>query len=351
MRKTNKIAMLYKPFDLRMEERVIEDPRPGEIQIEIKCALTCGTDVKTYKRGYPFRQPPYSIGHEYSGIIVAVGEGVDPGLIGKRAVTSNGAGCQYCFYCKRDLDNLCEKFESNFDEFVQMGGGFANFINVHAPIVKTNLKVFPESVTFEQAAMAEPISVALHGINKAEIGIGDTVAILGAGPIGLIMTQLAKYRGATVIVIEKNKFRLSEAGKKGSDILINPDDVEDVISAVKSKANGGRGPDKVMEAVGLPETWELAIEMVRKGGVVVEFGGCPAGTKISVDTKRLHYDELTIKGSYGATAYETDASFELLLRGMIQAKDYISGTYPLEKTKEALDSHMNGKGIKFEIKP
>ena len=143
MKKTNKIAMLYKPFDLRMEERAIEDPHPGEIQIEIKCALTCGTDVKTYKRGYPFRQPPYSIGHEYSGIIVAVGEGVDPGLIGKRAVTSNGAGCQYCFYCKRGLDNLCEKAESNFDEFAQMGGGFANFINVHAPIVKTNLKVFP----------------------------------------------------------------------------------------------------------------------------------------------------------------------------------------------------------------
>jgi len=351
MGKNNKIAMLYKPFDLRIEEIVIEDPRPGEIQIEIKCALTCGTDVKTYKRGYPFRHPPYSLGHEYSGIIVAVGEGIDPGLIGKRAVTSNGSGCQYCFYCKRDSDNLCEGFESNFDEFAQMGGGFARFINVHAPIVKQNLKIFPESVTFEQAAMVEPVSVVLHGINKAEIGIGDTVTILGAGPIGLIMTQLAKYRGATVIVVEKNKLRLDEAGKKGADILINPADVEDVISTVKSKANGGRGPDKVIEAVGLPETWELAIEMVRKGGVVVEFGGCPGDTKISVDTKRLHYDELTIKGSYGATAYDTEVAFELLLRNMIQAKDYISGTYPLEKTKEALDFHMEGEGIKFEIKP
>jgi len=351
MKRTNKIAMWYGPFDLRMEERSIEDPGPGEVQIEIKCALTCGTDVKTYKRGYPFRQSPYSLGHEFSGIIVAVGEGVDPELIGKRAVTSNGAGCQYCFYCKRGLDNLCEKIESNFDEFVQMGGGFARYINVHASIVKQNLMVFPESMSFEQAAMVEPVSVVLHGINKAEIEIGNTVAILGAGPIGLLMTQLAKLRGASVIVVEKNELRLKEAEKKGGDILINSDEVDDIVRFVKSNANGGRGPDQVIEAVGLPETWEMAIEMARKGGIVVEFGGCPSDTKIAVDTKRLHYDELTIKGSYSATAYETELAFNLLSGGVIQSKDYISGIYPLEKTKEALDAHLSGKGIKFEIKP
>jgi L-iditol 2-dehydrogenase len=351
MEKSNKIAMWYKPFDLRIEERPIEDPGPGEVQIEIKSALTCGTDVKTYKRGYPFRQPPYSLGHEFSGIVVAVGEGVDPELVGKRAVTSNGAGCQFCFYCKRDSDNLCENIESNFDEFVQMGGGFARYINVHAPIVKQNLMVFSESMSFEQAAMVEPVSVVLHGINKAEIEVGDTVAILGAGPIGLLMTQLAKLRGAFVMVVEKNEFRLNEAKKKGADILINPGETVDEVGFVKSKANGGRGPDRVIEAVGLPETWELAIKMARKGGIVVEFGGCPSDTKISVDTKRLHYDELTIKGSYSATAYETELAFSLLSRGIIQSEDYISGIYPLDKTKEALDAHLSGKGIKFEIKP
>lgn len=351
MERINRIAMCYGPLDLKMEERPLEEPRPGEIQIEIKCALTCGTDVKTYKRGYPHRTPPYSLGHEFSGVIVAVGEGMDPELIGKRAVTSNGAGCQYCFYCKRDLDNLCEGIESNFDEFVQMGGGFAQYINVHAPIVKQNLMIFPESMPFEQAAMVEPLSVVLHGINRAEIGIGDTVGIIGTGPIGLLMIQLAKLRGASVIAVDKNELRLKEARKLGADVVINPGEVNDLVDAVRSKANGGRGPDEVIECAGFPETWETAIAMARQGGTVVEFGGCPSGTKIAVDTKRLHYDELTIKGSYSATAYETELAFNLLSRGVIQSKDYISGTYPLERTKEALDAHLSGKGIKFEIKP
>jgi L-iditol 2-dehydrogenase len=199
--------------------------------------------------------------------------------------------------------------------------------------------------------MVEPDTVVVHGINKAEIEIGDTVTILGAGPIGLLMTQMAKARGAYVMVVEKSELRLKEAKRKGADIVINPDEVDNVIKAVRSKANGGRGPDRVIEAVGLPETWEIAVEMARKGGVVVEFGGCPSGTKFTVDTKRLHYDELTIKGSYSATAYETEVAFELLLRGVIQASEYISGTFPLEKTKDALEAHLSGEGIKFEIKP
>ncbi|HEY3316710.1 MAG TPA: zinc-binding dehydrogenase [Bacillota bacterium] len=351
MKGINKMAMCYGNLDLRIEEHPIDEPRKGEVQLKVMAALTCGTDVKIYKRGYPFLKPPFPVGHEYAGEVIAVGEGIDPGLIGKGLVTSNGAGCQYCFYCMRDQDNLCEGIETDFDEYVQMGGGFAQYINVHAPIVKQNLLVVPEGMSYEQAAMVEPVSVALHGVNMGDLKIGDTVAIIGAGPMGLLQTQLAKMRGAYVMSIEKNNERRETAGKLGADLLINPDDHEDLIKAVREQANGGRGPDVVIESVGLPQTWELAIELARKGGTVVEYGGCPSGTKITVDTKRLHYDELTIKGSYSASAYETVVAFNLLSRGAIKAEDYISGVYPLEKTKEALDAHMNQKGIKFEIKP
>lgn len=345
------MAMCYGNLDLRIEERPLDEPRPGEVQLAVKAALTCGTDVKIYKRGYPFLKPPFPVGHEYAGEVIAVGEGMDPGLIGRGVVTSNGAGCQLCFNCMRDRDNLCEGIEADFDEYVQMGGGFAEYINVHAPIVKQNLKVIPEGVPYEQAAMVEPVSVALHGVNQADIKIGDTIAIIGAGPMGLLQTQLAKLRGARVISIEKSRERLAQAGRLGADVLINPDGVGDLVKAVRSTANEGRGPDQVIESVGLPQTWELAIEMARKGGTVVEYGGCASGTKISVDTKRLHYDELTIKGSYSASAYETEVAFNLLARGVIRASDYISGTYPLEKTKQALDAHLNQQGIKFLIKP
>ena len=350
--KKNKIAMCYGPSDLKVEERLIDDPLPGEVQIEIKSALTCGTDVKIYKRGSPFLEPPFPLGHEFAGIVSAVGDGVDPSLIGKRVVTSNGAGCQFCFYCIRNQDNLCEKSESEFDQYVQMGGGFAQYINVHAPIVKANLKVIPDDVSYEQAAMVEPLSVAIHGINRADLQVGDSVAIIGAGPMGLLFISLAKMRGAAkVIVIEKNEFRLKKAKEFGANILFNPSEEIDVIKSVLNSANGGRGPDKVIEAVGSPSTWEMAIAMTRKGGTVVEYGGCPSNTKISVDTQRLHYDELTIKGSYSATAYETEVAFELLANKVIEAKNYISGTYSLDNVKEALEAHASQKGIKFEIIP
>ena len=347
----NKMAMCYGPLDLKVEEREIEDPRPGEVQVQIKAALTCGTDVKIYKRGYPFLTPPFPVGHEFAGIVTAVGAGMDPDLVGKRVVTSNGAGCQYCFYCMRDQDNLCEGMEDDFDEFVQMGGGFAEYINVHAPIVKQNLMVFPDDVPFESASMVEPLSVALHGINMAGIEIGDTIAIIGAGPMGLLKTQLAKMRGAYIIVIEKDAGRLEHARRLGADVVINPGEVDDVVKAVREKANDGRGPDRVIEAVGLPATWELAVDLVRKGGTVVEYGGCAKGTTITVDTVRLHYDEIVIKGSYSASALETEIAFRLLSRGMIKAEDYVSGVYSLDDTKKALDAHMNGEGIKFLIKP
>jgi L-iditol 2-dehydrogenase len=349
--KSNKMAMCYGPYDIKIENREIDEPKPGEVQVQVKAALTCGTDVKIYKRGYPFLTPPFPVGHEFSGIVVSVGEGVDPSLIGKGVVTSNGAGCQYCYYCMRDQDNLCEGMEEDFDEFVQMGGGFAEYINVHAPIVKQNLKIIPEGVSFEQASLVEPLSVALHGVNMADIKIGDTVAIIGAGPMGLLKTQLAKLRGAYVIIIEKDKKRLAKAKELGADIIINPEEVEDVVAAVKSNANEGRGADSVIEAVGYPETWELAIKLARKGGTVVEYGGCAKGTTITVSTERLHYDELKIKGSYSATSYETEIAFKLLSRGVIKTEDYVSGVYSLDETKDALEAHMKGLGIKFVIKP
>ena len=351
MKKKNKMAVIYGPMDMKIIETEIEDPKPGQVQLKIMAALTCGTDVKIYKRGYPFLTPPFPTGHEYAGIVTEVGEGVDPSLIGKRVVTSNGAGCQYCFYCKRGQDNLCEGMEEDYDEYVQMGGGFGEYINVSAAIVKANLAEFGEDTSFERAAMVEPLSVALHGVNKADLKVGDTLAIIGAGPMGLLKTQLAKMRGAKVIMVEMNADRLKKAGEMGADVLINPGEVEDVVAEVRKAANDGRGPDAVIEAVGQPATWELAIDLVRKGGTVVEYGGCAKGTTITVDTVRLHYDEITIKGSYSATAEETEVAATLLKRNLIRAEDYISGVYPLDQAKEAIEAHMNGEGIKFVIKP
>jgi L-iditol 2-dehydrogenase len=166
------------------------------------------------------------------------------------------------------------------------------------------------------------------------------------------MTQLCKLRGAAVvIVIDKDSDRLLAAKHLGADYTINANEVKDVISEVKTIANEGEGVDTSIEAVGLPETWEEALHLTRKGGTVVLFGGCPAGTKISIETEMLHYSELTIKGSYNATAYEIETAFNLLCRKIIQVEEYISGKFALSDVKKALEMHMAQKGIKYAIIP
>lgn len=342
--KTRK-AMWYAPMDLRLEEIDIPPLNEGEILVKVQVALTCGTDIKIYRRGHPLITPPYPLGHEFSGVVVDIGKGISDNLIGKRIVTSDAASCHLCFYCKRGLENLCKNHQI-------LSGAFADYVKVPKEIVSQNLKIIPESMSFEEAAMVEPLSCALHGVNRANIKIGDIISIIGAGPMALLMTQLCKLRGAAVvIVIDKDSDRLLAAKHLGADYTINANEVKDVISEVKTIANEGKGVDTSIEAVGLPETWEEALHLTRKGGTVVLFGGCPAGTKISIETEMLHYSELTIKGSYNATAYEIETAFNLLCRKIIQGEEYISGKFALSDVKKALEMHMTQKGIKYAIIP
>jgi len=341
-----RIANWYGPMDLRLEEKEISPLDEGEILVKIKVTLTCGTDVKIYRRGHPLITPPFPLGHEFSGVVEDVGKGVDNTLIGKSIVTSNAASCHLCFYCKRGLENLCENHKILY-------GAFADYVKVPKEIVSQNLKIIPEGMSFEEAAMCEPLSCALHGVNRADVKIGDMVSIIGAGPMGLLMTQLCKLRGATVIVVDKNQDRLRAAKNLGADYIIDNNDrtTKDIASEVKAMAYGGRGVDISIEAVGLPETWEMAVHLTRKGGTAVLYGGAPAGTKISLETELLHYSELTIKGSYNTTAYEIETAFNLLSRRIIRGEEYISGKFSLSDVKKALEMHMAHKGIKYAVIP
>ncbi|MCD6568665.1 zinc-binding dehydrogenase [bacterium] len=339
-----RIAMWYAPMDLRLEEKEIGLLQEGEILVNVKAALTCGTDVKIYKRGHPLITPPFPLGHEFSGIVVDVGKNVDKSLIGKKVVTSNVASCHRCFYCKRGLENLCKKHEILY-------GAFADYIKIPKTIVEQNLQILPEDMDFLTASLVEPLSCALHGVNRANINIGDTVSIIGAGPMGLLMTQLCKLRGATVIMVDKSQPRLDIARQLGADYIINADNVKDVVTEVRNLTPEGKGVDVSIEAVGLPETWEEATKFPRKGGTVILYGGCASGTKISIDTELIHYSELTIKGSFNTTAYEIEVAFNLLRRKEILAENYVSGKFPLEDVERALKMHMKQQGIKYAIIP
>jgi L-iditol 2-dehydrogenase len=343
MEKFMKTAMLYAPGDLRIEE--IETPKPneGEVIIETKVSLTCGTDLKKYKRGYPLWKPPYPMGHEFSGIIAEVGGSVKRFKVGDRVVSHNTAPCGYCYYCKVGNFSLCENID-------MIPGVWQKYVKIPSSIVKQNLFILPERMSFKLAALTEPLACAVYGVDESNIKIGDYVSIIGAGPLGLFLAKLAKLRGAIVIVTDISDFRLGIAKKiNAADFIMNISDIKDQAKAVRELTPNSRGVDIAIEAVGTPETWEIAISMLRKGGLATLFGGCASGTSITIDTKLLHYSQLTLKGILHTTPRHVNAAFTLLSNGVIDEKSFIYNDYPLEEVEAALLEHASGKVIKNSI--
>jgi len=338
-------AVLYlEPGKLSYQEVDAPTVGTGELLVRVKAALTCGTDVKTFQRGHHLMKPPMPFGHEFAGEVSLVGEGVSGFVEGMRVVAANSAPCNYCFYCRRGKHNLCENIVFNW-------GAFAEYIKVPAPIVEQNVYRIPEGLSYEEAALLEPLACVVLGSEAAGVSSGDSVAIAGGGgPIGLMHLQLAINSGAEqVIVIDVRDSRLEVARSLGAATVINAAR-EDPVTMVK-ELTAGRGADIVIETAGVPEVWRMALAMVRKGGTVVMFGGCPAGTQIPLDTDRVHYEELTIKGVFHHSPRTVERALELLGRGVIKAGSLISGRLPLKDVQKALEMMMRGEAIKMAIIP
>jgi len=198
-----KAVLFYGPQDIRYENTMIRPLKKGEILVKVKAALTCGTDVKTYRRGHPvlIKNIPSGFGHEFSGIIENVAEGVENLKVGDRVVCANSAPCGECFYCKREEYNLCENLDL-------LNGAYAEYIIVPERIVKKNTLILPEDLPFHKAAFSEPLANVVHGVERTNIKAGQTVGIIGIGPIGLMFARVAKLKGARVIVAGRNKEKL-----------------------------------------------------------------------------------------------------------------------------------------------
>lgn len=244
-----KAVLFYGPQNIKIEEKEILKLGPGEVVVKNKVALTCGTDVKMYLRGHPLWRPPFALGHEAAGVIVEVGKGVKDFKIGDRVVAHNSAPCNKCYYCKRGQHSMCENILFNF-------GAFAEYQKIPKEIVEQNMFKIPDSISYEDAALLEPLSCVVYGIDEIGISLGDTVVINGAGPIGLMFVRLAYFRGAKVIVTDISEERLNLAHELGAAFTINVAKVEDQVKAVKELREDKRGVDVAIEAVGLPEVWE-----------------------------------------------------------------------------------------------
>jgi L-iditol 2-dehydrogenase len=346
-------AVLYGREDVRIEQVPVPRAAAGELIVRVSAALTCGTDLKVFRRGYHAKmiQPPALFGHEVAGIVAEVGEGVTNFAIGDRVVPINSAPCGRCYFCKRAQENLCEDLLFN-------NGAYAEYIRIPAQIVARNTLLVPDHVSLEHAALAEPLACALHGLEDSHPHPGDTVAVIGGGPLGLMILHVAALSGCKVIAVAKHDAQVKAAKALGAAHVIQITAAmssEDVVSAVRELTPDGRGVDIAIEAVALPETWEQAVDMVRNGGVVNFFGGPETGTKVQFDTNRLHYGDLTLKATFHHTPEICRRAFALISSGKFQASRFITGHATLGELNEAfaqlLDRASHGNRIKTAILP
>lgn len=346
MKKMNAVRF-YAPEDIRYEQVEIPSVGDGEILVKVMAALTCGTDIKTYKRGHPvlIKETPSGFGHEFSGVVEEVGTGVAKFKKGDRVVAANSAPCMKCFFCQREEYNLCENLEF-------LNGAYAQYIKVPTQIVEVNTYKIPNELSFEEAAFVEPLANVVHGIERTHIQEGQTVGVVGIGPIGLMLAALAKLKGAKVIAAGRNPMKKALAKEFANadeviDLIENPNPEE----LFKSFTEQKKGLDVAIEAVGLPEIWERMFSLVRRGGMVHLFGGCKAGTKVSLDTHRLHYDEVGVISVFHHTPKYVKHALELISSGQINVKKLITHTMKLEELEEAITLHNHGKALKILIVP
>ena len=335
-----KAAILHGKEQIRIEEVAPRPLQPGEVRIDIQAALTCGTDLKVFKRGYHVKMivPPAVFGHELAGVISEIRSSKSKvrnwdWRVGDRVVAANSAPCGDCFFCQRGQENLC-------DDLLFLNGAYAESIVVPARLVEKNLLRLKPKTSFRDAALTEPLACVVQGVEDLKLRAGQRLLVIGAGPIGLMFVAVAKHRGCAVSVAGRGKQRLKTAQRLGAEEIIDVGGKAGLIEAVQAQSDAGF--DVVVEAVGKPETWEAAVQSVRKGGAVNFFGGCPSGTSVTFDTSRIHYSSLTLLASFHHTPGTIRRALELVEAGVIRAADFVDGERPLSRLPELFQSMAAG---------
>ncbi len=338
-------AVLVEPGRLELRDYVAPHPAPGELLIQIRCALSCGTDLKTFRRGHPMWQLPMPFGHEFSGVVVEAGEGVTAFKAGDAIMAAPTAPCGICFYCQHGQENLCADAVGRM-----VHGGYADMLLLPAHVVAHNTFIKPAGLPFEEAALLEPLSCVVHAQEMARPEKNETVAIIGGGAFGLLHMLVLKAAGVReVVVVGRGAERLKWAGDLGADRVIDASGVDAV--AEIARLNGGFGPDLVIECTGQVEGWQDALARVRRGGRVVFFGGCPAGTALSVDTRRMHYDNLTLMAPFHFRPRDVRRACELLAGRAINAGAIVNARMRLGDLAEVFEMLERGAVLKCAVIP
>lgn len=338
-------AELVRPGAVELRRVARPEPGPGELVVRVDAALTCGTDIKTFRRGHPKIPLPAPMGHELSGTVAAVGRGVEAFREGDAIACVPTAPCGECRLCRRGRDSLCPDAVGRM-----VFGAFAEYVRLPGRIVEANVFERPASVPAAHAALLEPLSCVVHGADRVALERAEHVVLVGDGPIAMLFAALAKRRGAgRVLLAGKHAVRLAAARAMGADAVVDvaAESLEDAVD----QWSGGVGADVVVEAVGRVEVWERAAGLVAPGGELLAYGGCAAGTRASFDTYRVHYEEVDVKGAFHYGRDDVRRAFDLLADGEVELSPLITHRRPLERLEEALTLVLERDAVKVALTP
>ncbi|HON05625.1 MAG TPA: zinc-dependent dehydrogenase [Candidatus Ratteibacteria bacterium] len=343
-----KAALLVNIEDLKIVDREIPQIGKNEILLRVKACAICGTDIKVFHHGHKHIVFPRVTGHELSGVIEKIGEDIKKYKVGDRVTVAPAIPCGECYYCRRGWQSMCDNLKTIGYQF---DGGFAEYMVIPEVAIRNGcVNIIPDGLSFDEAALAEPLACVINGQQLSRVEMGDTVLIVGAGPIGCLHAELAKNIGASkVILADVVQNRLDMASFTGA-IRVNSKQTD--LKKFVADLTDGRMADRVIVAVGTSDAQEQSLELVAKRGSINFFGGLPKESPFSkINTNTLHYGESFITGTHGSSPLHNKLALDFLSAGRFQIDKYISKKIPLEQILEGLREVEEKKVVKIIVNP
>jgi L-iditol 2-dehydrogenase len=343
-----KAAVLESLENLVLKDVPIPEVGQDDALVRVRACAVCGSDIRIFHHGNNRVHPPAILGHESAGEIVAVGANVTAFRVGDRVALGSDVPCGECDFCRAGYGNNCQinyamgyQFPGSFAEYVLLNRAVLNFGPVHH---------IPDHMSYDEGALAEPLACVLNTVELVDIKLGDTVVVMGTGPIGCMIIPVALMRGATkVIAINRSPGRLAFAKQVGADVTICSSE-EDQVARVLEET-GGLGADVIFTANPTPSSHADALQMARNRGRVNFFGGLPAGSKVELETNIIHYKELIVSGAHGSVPRHHRLAIELIASGKLDMKPFISHRFPLDEVNEAFRVAESKEGLRVIVKP
>jgi L-iditol 2-dehydrogenase len=341
-----KALVYHDAEDIRCEEAEKPKIRPGEALIEVKAAGLCSTDI--WKAIHRRVKPGSVLGHEVSGVVAEVGQGVEDLEVGDRVAVYHRAECGLCYYCKHEQEPLCRQYRGK----AIFPGAFSEYIRVLPRIVERSIVKLPDEITYEMATMIEPTGCSVRAVSRCGVTLGDRVLVIGDGPLGLLNAQVSKAAGAsTVILSGHHDHRLELARKVGVEYTFNSRKV-DLEGEIKGLTEG-LGADVAIVAVASTGAVEEAFRLVREGGRVCVFGDFRdiPQPDLSLDLKLILRNDVQLVGSWGCSTENYRVAFNMVRSGLVRVGEMITHRFPMERFGEALETFFSKECMKIVLNP